>query len=963
MGNRNVSVRKEDPPMQELFRYQQVRQSERLTGEQKRFTGLSLYPDDKLSALARDLIETNTGRGAETSVDNRVAVELRKTKPIADTSSLPSVFRAVYDWLQFKARPIKTSDLKELFASLPDLDSLNLTESWNTFADNLLLAIYRGHASVNACIDFQLLIRICHLLRSTLDIQNGKGAIKSDATADLIAAILAGRILLPEAVLRSRCSADCHKRRGVDLPKAPASQDGRRDRACECTCDDSCHDPSNHCICLTTYVADLFVIKEELARYEEGDIAHIENVLAGEMKVRRHRFLTRTEDTRETEEESITSEERDHQASEKFSLQEEVKSTIDSKVGIDAGVTATFKYGEAVTVTPHANVTANFSKSQAENIARSYAKEIVDRSVSKLQEKVRKVQVSKVISEIEERNKHAIDNTQAGAGHRAGLYYWVNRVTHAQVFNYGKHMMFDAILPEPAALFKKLYQEKLRRDKAKGEPAMPSETTSSIQRNTYGALLSKYAIASTAELQPPDSGVAIQVAFSQNVPRPDDGKTMGFSSHEFKSSEIPKGYRAVKLEYDLRANSGHPKSTGPRDEVAISVHVGDAVLLNERLNEHHAAGQGQSLPLDVAKWGGSGSRTMNGEEGVITVALAGFSSMAFSVSGTVSIVCELKPETFEKWQAKIYNEIMTDYRRRLDAYNASSNGGDQLIQIKGRNPFLNREIERNEIKRHVIALLLCNYFNGIGSMVSRVAPCGYPEIDLAKLERDAPIIQFFEQVFEWNYVNYLFYHSMWARKCKWPELIDEDSGDALFDKFLMAGAARIQVPIRNGMEDYFAWFLKTGQIWGASGIPPISGDDEYVSMIQELKESKQGDYADRPGLIEATQGSNVLKLTESGFYWDFVNAVANGLTLENDRNRELLVDFNIYRIIKVEQTNVSDPTGWDITIDRPYPGASAKSLAHAVGAVFVGAPWEITIPTKLVYLRNPDDKLPTYPLS
>ena len=61
----------------------------------------------------------------------------------------------------------------------------------------------------------------------------------------------------------------------------------------------------------------------------------------------------------------------------------------------------------------------------------------------------------------------------------------------------------------------------------------------------------------------------------------------------------------------------------------------------------------------------------------------------------------------------------------------------------------------------------------------------------------------------------------------------------------------MQVPIRSGMEDYFAWFLKTGQIWGASGIPPVSGDDEYVSMIQELKESKQGDYSDRPGLIEA----------------------------------------------------------------------------------------------------------------
>ena len=136
-----------------------------------------------------------------------------------------------------------------------------------------------------------------------------------------------------------------------------------------------------HCICINTYIADLFIIKEELARYEEGDVADIENVLAGELKVRRHRTLYRTESTTETEQETTTSEERDHQVSEKSSLQDEVKTTIDSKVGVDAGVTATLKYGEAITITPHANVTATFSKSQSENVARSYSKEIVDRSV------------------------------------------------------------------------------------------------------------------------------------------------------------------------------------------------------------------------------------------------------------------------------------------------------------------------------------------------------------------------------------------------------------------------------------------------------------------------------------------------------------------------------------------------------------------------------------------------------
>jgi hypothetical protein len=108
--------------------------------------------------------------------------------------------------------------------------------------------------------------------------------------------------------------------------------------------------------------------------------------------------------------------------------------------------------------------------------------------------------------------------------------------------------------------------------------------------------------------------------------------------------------------------------------------------------------------------------------------------------------------------------------------------------------------------------------------------------------------------------------------------------------------------------------------------------------------------------------SDLLKLTESGFYWDFVNDQINTLAVDNDRDRELLLNFEEYRILNVEQTATGDPYSWTIKIDRPYPGASTASLKHAVGALYVGAPWEVVIPTKLVYLRNPTDKLPNYPL-
>ena len=77
-------------------------------------------------------------------------------------------------------------------------------------------------------------------------------------------------------------------------------------------------------------------------------------------------------------------------------------------------------------------------------------------------------------------------------------------------------------------------------------------------------------------------------------------------------------------------------------------------------------------------------------------------------------------------------------------------------------------------------------------------------------------------------------------------------------------------------------------------------------MIQELKESKQGDYADRPGLIEATKNSDVLKLTDSTFYWDLVNDQLNTLAMDNDIDREILVNYKVYRIVKVEQATAGD---------------------------------------------------------
>lgn len=942
--------------MLELSRFQMLRPPQRISDEEKSQLGLPLYGSQPLSGLATQLIAADSSEEYNSLVQRFVARDKGKalitnTPPHADVLSL-------YNWLDFKAQPIRAKDLDAFVKGWTPKGSLNLAEEWTRIADNYVVALLDAALNLNCRYDFQLLIRTLYIYARCLTAAEvgGTMTLSSAATDFLLARIMTAQIVIPGLLIRDRCARKC---RGTTtrIEQSPVLAElMRADPKCGCKCDSACHQPSGFCICIRPYVADLYIIKEELARYEAGDIADIENILAGEKKLRNHRLLNRSQQTNETSQETQVSEDRDHQVDEKSSLQSEVKKTVDNKVNVDAGVTATLKYGNSITITPHANVTYNYAKSDSSSRAQSYSKDIVDRSVTNLQTKTRTVAISTILTETEERNEDSIDNTAAGNDHRAGIFYWVNKVSHAQVFNYGKHMMFDMIVPEPAALFKALYNAKMSSDQSAQAPPKPKIDISSITSATYGNLLNQYAISTTDDITPPDEEVVVSIAIAQNLAEPDDGKTMAFSSADAKV-DVPEGYSAAQAFFDIRAFTGDPGSTDPKDEVAVSVNLGDHCLLHVSMDEWVQNNQ------HARTWPATGNVAMRGETGTLSAAVAGYSSLAFSLSGTISLKCKLTDSGRAAWQTHIYNLIMADYGRKLAAYQATTGQSADIVQIKGRNPFLNREIERNEFKRHIIAILLCNYFNGIGSMIDHVAPCGYPEIDFAKLSADMPIVQFFEQVFEWDYMTYLFYHSMWARKCKWADLIDEDSGDPLFDKFLMAGAARVQVPIQPGMENDFLWFLKRNEIWGESGKPPLPGDDDYISMIQEMKEANQGDYSDRPGLIAAKKDNNQLKLTQSTFYWDQVNDQLSTLTIANDIDREVLVDYKVYRIVSIEDAGAADHASWTLTIDPPFADADAVNLKHAVGAVYVGAPWEIVVPTELVYLRNKTDTLPVYPLS
>ena len=90
------------------------------------------------------------------------------------------------------------------------------------------------------------------------------------------------------------------------------------------------------------------MVKQQLTGYEAADVAHIENVLKGERKLREH---TRREESvtmtfRETE---ITqSEERELETADRFEMTRETSETIKEDVSLKAGLKISGKYGPTV---------------------------------------------------------------------------------------------------------------------------------------------------------------------------------------------------------------------------------------------------------------------------------------------------------------------------------------------------------------------------------------------------------------------------------------------------------------------------------------------------------------------------------------------------------------------------------------------------------------------------------------
>jgi hypothetical protein len=160
------------------------------------------------------------------------------------------------------------------------------------------------------------------------------------------------------------------------------------------------------------------------------------------------------------------------------------------------------------------------------------------------------------------------------------------------------------------------------------------------------------------------------------------------------------------------------------------------------------------------------------------------------------------------------------------------------MQQETMHPDAKRTVERNELKRAAIALLAENNLEANNAIdQSETDPTDVPDILFEPAREEGAYARFFEEAFEWDQMTYLYYPYFWARQSQWYELMHERDPDILFENFLRAGAARVNLAVRPGFETAVLWFMATGEIWGSGPVPGI-GDPLYVALIDEIAAGK-----------------------------------------------------------------------------------------------------------------------------
>lgn len=556
----------------------------------------------------------------------------------------------------------------------------------------------------------------------------------------------------------------------------------------------------SHAVTRPVGIGNLQVVRQELLGYRAGDISHIENVLEGELLRRSTRREEVSELTLTEEAETIQAQERDQQSTDRNEL-----------------ASASQKEASQQTTTMSDAMTATEYGKLVENSKSNFAQTVTARAVDSLAQRVRRQRVERERKTYVEHALHELDNQKSRKKVR-GIYQWIDKRYGVSVLNYGKRLMYDVVVPEPASFFVQALKDAEKPESLQlKKPPEPTFRPSNLTASNYEFFAALYGVTGSVSPPPPEYTDTVAEVKTVDLKEVDkDGNThYGMYFDAFKL-RVPAGYKAIGG-YVQQVNSD---VLDPAPDRELEFFIGEAY--NVRFTP--TSFLNESFP-------------MSGETGELPVTVRSFHGLR-RFNYAIGVNCQRTEKAYEEWRLKTHATLVSGYRQQLAEYEdklgrciAAMRNQMALADNYAHDP----KVEQQELKKAFIFLLLGEH-PAVGLPTPTPAPVPPAAVppDPAAVRDWGAVVAFFERAFEWDNLMYSFHPYFWGRPHRWREAVLAQDANPQFEAFLKAGAARVVVPVRPGFEAALAHFHETGDVWMGEEIPDMLGDN-YVSIIAEIK--------------------------------------------------------------------------------------------------------------------------------
>lgn len=574
-------------------------------------------------------------------------------------------------------------------------------------------------------------------------------------------------------------------------------------------------------------IADYLKVEQSIHAYVPGEVSNIENVMASELRHKSSTTREYSETTDTTSKSQETEKMSDTTKASRTDMQTEVARELEKEQSYEAHT----RFGKSgkwyfEVGGSYAN---NSSQHDSTRQAVTKSQEITERALDRVLTKVSEERVEKIIREYTETNVHEYDNRgkvtattdPAGAKpqHISGVYRWVDKKMKNQIYNYGKRMMFEFMIPEPArlhALATKAVKTKLMEPV---DPRKAPDPHTMKDANAHESILKYWAEVYDVKLE---SLPELQKIISESK--------ISYGNDAILEYTIPENYYCDRLEGKVKYQRESGWFTNAKIRIYHPVN-GSEIYYNSDSEGDIAPITGLGIK-DVLKL------TYKGED-------------LNNVTIVLMLTCKLNNEFVQSVKKLNFETIIEAYKKAKEQFDADVKAASEVAakqekENKDRATIFYRSTEENVLKHNCIAYLLKSY-NTLGQAMSEDdgEKMGSFYMKLGdSLDQYTALAKFMEQAFEWSIMDYTFYPYYWANKTHWQDLYLSDELDPLFRSFVQAGMARVIVTVKPGFEDAVQFFMNTGRIWNGGEVPVI-GDPMYMSIVDELRQPTgvaQGKY-------------------------------------------------------------------------------------------------------------------------